>query len=408
MPTARFVLKEPNSKEPTLIFLMFRYDNITLKYSTGISLHKNYWNNTEQRVRETKKLKNSGQFNHTLDNLQNCVESEHRKFLNDGIYPTPDKLKSKLDECLLKKTKDSTVDFLLFINQLIKSSNKTAGTKRQYTTAYNNLTAFCSLNNRRMLFDDIDMNFYEEFIDYLTNTKKYSPNTIGTVIKNLKVFMNEAVERGLTKNYQFKSKKFKKPNEVSENIYLSIAEIKKIYEHDFSEDLKLDRVRDLFIIACYTGLRFSDLSQLTTDNINEDGTLIKIKTQKTGQLVIIPINEYIKNILKKYKGNLPPSISNEKMNLYIKDVVKEAKIKDDVLISFTKAGVQQSKVYKKHELVTVHTARRSFATNAYLANVPTISIMKITGHKTEKVFMTYIKISQEDNANKLTNHPFFN
>ena len=73
----------------------------------------------------------------------------------------------------------------------------------------------------------------------------------------------------------------------------------------------------------------------------------------------------------------------------------------------TKGGERIREVFKKYELITVHTARRSFASNAYLLQVPTISIMKITGHRTEKSFLKYIKISQKDNANKLINHPFF-
>jgi hypothetical protein len=86
---------------------------------------------------------------------------------------------------------------------------------------------------------------------------------------------------------------------------------------------------------------------------------------------------------------------------------QKAELKDDVVIASTKGGKRHTENFKKHELITTHTARRSFATNAYLQNVPTISIMKITGHRTEKSFLKYIKISQEDNANKLINHPFF-
>lgn len=73
----------------------------------------------------------------------------------------------------------------------------------------------------------------------------------------------------------------------------------------------------------------------------------------------------------------------------------------------TKGGKSQREVLKKHDLITAHSAKRSFATNAYLQNVPTIFKMKIIGHRTEKSFLKYIKISQEDNANKLVNHPFF-
>jgi len=95
------------------------------------------------------------------------------------------------------------------------------------------------------------------------------------------------------------------------------------------------------------------------------------------------------------------------MNDYLKELGQLAEIEESILITATKGGKRETETFKKWELITTHTARRSFATNAYLQNVPTISIMEITGHKTEKSFLKYIKISQEDNANKLINHPFF-
>jgi integrase len=77
-------------------------------------------------------------------------------------------------------------------------------------------------------------------------------------------------------------------------------------------------------------------------------------------------------------------------------------------MTFTKGGEVKKDIFKKYELITSHVARRSFATNLYLVDVPSITIMKITGHKTEKSFLRYIRITQEENANKLLNHPFFN
>ena len=96
------------------------------------------------------------------------------------------------------------------------------------------------------------------------------------------------------------------------------------------------------------------------------------------------------------------------MNDYLKEIGKLAEINEPVQISITRGGKTAKEMFKKYELITTHTARRSFATNAYLMDIPSISIMKITGHKTEKSFMKYIRISQEENANKLINHPFFN
>lgn len=122
---------------------------------------------------------------------------------------------------------------------------------------------------------------------------------------------------------------------------------------------------------------------------------------------MIPLKAQVKEILTKYKGVPPEANSNQKMNEYLKELGELAEIDEEILITQTKGGKRVTETFKKWELITTHTARRSFASNAYLMGVPTISIMKITGHRTEKSFLKYIKISQEDNANKLVNHPFF-
>lgn len=219
--------------------------------------------------------------------------------------------------------------------------------------------------------------------------------------------MNEAVDRKLTNNLQFKNKRFKTVEEPTETIYLTEAEISRLFNLDLFSNSRLEKVRDLFIIGCYTGLRFSDLVQLRNENISREGNLVRIRTQKTGEVIIVPLKSYVREILKKYNGVPPQVISNQKMNDYLKELGKLAEIDESIIVTSTKGGVRQSETFKKWELITTHTARRSFATNAYLQNVPTISIMKITGHRTEKSFLKYIKISQEDNANKLIHHPFF-
>ena len=219
--------------------------------------------------------------------------------------------------------------------------------------------------------------------------------------------MNEALDKKLTTNMEFKSRRFKKVSEESENIYLTEAELSKIYQKDFSKQKTLDRVRDIFIIGCYTGLRYSDLFTINNENLIDKQTKLRIKTEKTGELVIIPLHTYIKEIIKKHNGIPQYKITNQTMNESLKAIAEQSGIKENTLITSTQGTDTVTNSYKKYELVSVHTARRSFATNAYLNDIPTISIMKITGHRTEKSFLKYIKISQEDNANKLTKHSFF-
>lgn len=404
MPQATFVLKEPNIKEDTLVYMLFRFNGSKLKYSTGQKINPKYWNPETQRAREVRGFPYN-EFNTLLKRLDTTVSDTYRKLINDGIHPTPEKLKLPLNS-LLRKGSNEKKDLISFADDLVENSVRKAGTKKQLKQAIRNLREFKEATGHSLHFDAIDLDFYDSFVNFLIK-KDYGTNTIGTLIKNVKVFMNEAVDRKLTTNLQYRNKRFKTVEEVSESIYLTQDELKRLHDHNFSFNPTLEKVRDLFIIGCFTGLRFSDLASLNDDNFIDKGTKLKVKTEKTGELVIIPIHRYVKEVLKKNQGKLPPCLSNQKMNMYLKQVGEIAGINEEALITSTKGGQKHSESFKKWELITVHTARRSFATNAYLADVPTISIMKITGHKTEKSFLKYIKISQEDNANKLLNHPFF-
>jgi integrase len=214
--------------------------------------------------------------------------------------------------------------------------------------------------------------------------------------------MSEAVDLGYTDNIQFKHKKFISAREETDAAYLTEDEILKLYRHDFSGNKKLEQVRDLFVFGCFVGLRYSDYSDIKPEHIVtiDDEYFIKLYTQKTKELVIIPTNPVVIEIFNKYGHNankLPKSYSNQKFNEYIKEVCKGA--------GFTEVGRNADKpqleLYKN---VSSHTARRSFATNYYLDGFPVIDLMKITGHRTEKAFLRYIKVSKLKSAIRLSEH----
>ena len=131
-----------------------------------------------------------------------------------------------------------------------------------------------------------------------------------------------------------------------------------------------------------------------------------MRTQKTGTKVVIPIHPVVREIIDRgYDFNT--TMPDQKINKYIKEIARLAGITDKVTINRNIAGKNTEETFFKYELVTTHTARRSFATNAYKAGVPTIAIMKITGHTRETTFLKYIKVSEEENAEMLKKHPFF-
>lgn len=241
------------------------------------------------------------------------------------------------------------------------------------------------------------MAFYADFTKYLTLTVKQSTNYIGKHIKVIKTVLQGATELNINTNLSFKGRGFTTVTEEADTIYLTEPELNALAELDLKNDPRLDKARDLFLIGCYTGLRHSDLNSLRSEQISND--LITITQIKTGDKVVIPLHATVKRIMNKYAGTLPISTSNQKTNAALKDLAKDCDpLKKIISISFTKGGVLETETLPKWEFITTHTARRSFATNQYLAGVPAITIMAITGHKTEKAFMKYIKVTPDDHA----------
>jgi len=179
--------------------------------------------------------------------------------------------------------------------------------------AYLFLLRYCNID-----FDTIDIDFYNEYVKYLMHDLKFRYSTIGDNIKRLKTILNEATERGINKNLAFRSKYFSRLNEETDTIYLSEKELQEIENLDLSHNVRLEKVRDLFLVSCKTGLRYSDYSVLRSDQI-KDG-FIETTQLKTNGTVIIPIHDTVRRIIGKYNGALPKANSNQKMNEFVKEI----------------------------------------------------------------------------------------
>lgn len=399
----KFYLKRPKEKIPTAIICSVTFSKNRLKIYTGISVEPKYWSKKAHSVRQTPSYRQGSSINARLDKIKGEIEKCYYDYLNNhNAEPTAITFKKHIDKALgrSKETKLSFFEYFQdFINRTKAGQRQTANGKiikpakaKSYGTTFNNLTEF----NAKLNFENIDLDFYYSWLKHLRD-KGYSENNIGTHIKNLKVLLNEATERGVSTNLSYKTKRFSGISEDVDNIALTVEELKDLQDLNLSGTPYLDRVRDIFLIGCYTGLRFSDFSRLTADNIK--GNYIEIKQQKTGKPVAIPVHPIIKHIIDKYDESLPNAISNQKFNEYLKKVCKKVpSLCEPTSKTGTKGGLQVTKNYQKWEIITTHTARRSFATNAYLQGIPTITIMAITGHKTEKNFLKYIKVTPKEHA----------
>jgi len=404
----KFYLKDPKSKAKTLISLSVCFNNQRFFYSTGESINPENWDFQNNRAKITKKHPENTEINAWLGKIEHEIMQIFRNLKFEGVIPTKARLKKELSAKLNDQPVEGTISLYKYIEKFIvdAETTKRKSTIKNYTTTYNHLLEYARKRKMVIDFENIDADFNNYFTQFLSKEKGISQNTLAKYIKTIKVFLNSATEAGVNKNLLFRSKIFKKPLEEIMQIYLTETEIDKLYNLNLSNNPRLEKIRDLFIIGCTTGLRFSDFNQLKPEHI--DGNFIKIKTIKTGENVIIPLSKRGRNIFLKYNGNFPTAVSNQKMNEYLKELGEMAGIDETIIVSKLKEGKKVDEPIEKYKLITCHCARRSFATNAIIAGLSSYQVMKITGHKNEKVFQNYVRFSQEDNALKLKDNIFFN
>ena len=419
-----FNLRKKKSTSTTPINLIVRWDGKKLMYSTKEMIEPSLFemNPAKKNFQRSKEIRDRGdlyELNARLDWIETTAKATFRKLVNDngGRSPNVEDLKHQLDISLRNAKERDKIGLFAFFEKFIgelktRFNNGTGkpiakGTIVAYNGTLNILRDYATWSKSKIDFEDITLEFYQQFVEYLTREKNLSWNTTGRHIKALKALLSEATERGMNQNYAFRSKKFKKITEEVDNIYLNEEELTAIYNLDLSGNKRLEKVRDLFLVGCWTGLRFSDFTKISDQSINDN--YLKIKAQKTGKVVIIPLHKVVKEIREKYKGlypnSLPPAISNVKMNHYIKEVCKMVpSLHEEVTFSCSKGGVKTKIYKKKYQAVVTHTARRSFASNLYKDGVNAITIMRITGHKTERAFLTYIKVTPDEHAKLLKDH----
>lgn len=416
MPNVKFNLDKPNSSE-SLVLLTFVYNGIRLRYSTQKKIAPKHWNIETQGAKQSSKFPQHPEFNAYLNHLKSETHRIYDRFKLKGKIPSIQEFKKELDFVTLKREKDQRKSFFAFIDSFIEEREKLPKYNKKTITQYKVMRdifkAYAQKKKLTLDFPDITLEFYNDFLNYLYNDCKYSINYAGNVIKTLKTILNNATEKGLNTNLTFRSKYFKKPKQETDSIYLTITELTQIYHFDFSESARLEKVRDLFIVGCFTGLRFSDFTKISSENITaiDNNEVIKIipqKAGKKGEPVFIPIHPFVRQILQKYDNGLPKALSNQKMNDYLKEVAQLVGLTEKIQLSKSVAGKRIDRTYEKWEKVSTHTARRSFATNAYKSGVPSLSIMRITDHKTETAFMKYIKMDNEENAVLMAQNKFFN
>jgi len=269
---------------------------------------------------------------------------------------------------------------------------------QQYKATHNLLVNYFTSNNKEdLLFNQIDIQFYDAFVSYLqAEPRSFYLNTVGKHIRILKTILNTApTELKVLSSHQ----DFYVFSEETDNIFFDEKEIKKLWDFNFSEKSNHERVRDWFILLAWTGCRYSDLDKIV--KTKKGAEFINYTQQKTKTKVIIPVHEMVRAVFEKYNYQVPEPITNQKFNEEFKEVVKIAGFNEPVEIQRNIGGVLETLRFEKHQLATSHCGRRSFCTNLYNQKIPTLYIMKASGHKTERSFLRYIKMDEQQHAERM-------
>jgi site-specific recombinase XerD len=400
-----------SKKSPAVIYIRLR-DGRTLdiKAKTNYHIDPINWDDAEQRpTKKALKDIHIANLDTDLSTLKNDLLKEYNRskgnkvidaqWLKDFINPPQEQ----------EKHPDKLVDYIdTFIE--FKKADVKSSTITKCNVIKHLLMRYQEHTKSVLYIRDIDAKFKMDFEKYCISVG-YAPNTTARNIRFIKTFCRHAKANGVETHYQLDSIKAK--YHKVENIYLDekeIAEIEKLKSKDLTDGL--ENARDWLLISCYCGQRVSDFLRFDKSMIryekNKAGELkplIEFTQVKTDKIMTIPLHSKIIEIMKKYDGNFPRKISDQRYNEHIKKVCEKAKINTPThgtLFDHDKKE-KVTKDYPKHLLVSSHIGRRSFATNNY-GKIPTSFLMYITGHTTEAMFLTYIGKSNKDIAMELTNY----
>jgi integrase len=434
----KFHLKNTAIDSRSLIMMKYYFRNQRLVYSTGQYINPRYWDerfqipiidrldhvkgelktnptsdlNIEKRtieatIKEARKEyptfdTDIGNVSTILNRYKDSLARAYQYLELQKEVISSERLKKLLDTEFKKEaiTKPKRTDFYERFDEFIEGRKQTNSilTIRKFNTLRKKLQEFEIKERYKITFDSIDLIFYDKFKSYMLKSENKRTDeanglldeTIAKYISALKTFMQWAMDRRYHSNSDFQHNHFAaKRKAKNEIVSLSEDELTRLYNKDLSNNLRLERVRDLFCFATYTGQRWSDIENFRKEDI-KDGYWV-FESYKTKKTIKVPFKGFIApalDILKKYDFELP-KISSQKFNDYIKEAGALAEINEIITLK-RQSGNQQVEIQKpKYNHISSHTARRSCITILLQKGVPMTTVMKLTGHTDVKTLMKY-------------------
>ena len=383
-----------------------------IEFTTGYRIDAAKWDADKQRVKNgcTNKLKQSASdINTDLLRYYTIMQEVFKEYEVKDIMPTPQEIKDSFNNKVnpTEEAQEEQKGFWEIFNEFVseggKQNNWTDSTYEKFAAVKNHIKEFRA-EPTFVYFDEEGLNNY---VDFLRKTKDMRNSTIGKQLGFLKWFIRWAFKKGYHQNIAFETFKPKLKNTPKKVIFLTWDELNKLKACNIPQNKQyLERVRDVFLFCCFTGLRYSDVYNLRTSDVKADH--IEITTVKTADSLVIELNNHSKAILEKYKdvhfeGNkVLPVISNQKMNDYLKELGELAEINEPIRETYYKGNQRIDEVTPKYALLGTHAGRRTFICNALALGIPAQVVMKWTGHSDYKAMKPYIDIADDIKANAMS------
>ena len=388
-----------------------------IEFTTGYRIDSAKWDADKQRVKNgcSNKLKQSAsEINASLLEYYTEIQSIFKRFEVEDVMPTPEQIKEAFNalhkpvsEEPKPKKEALPCDFFQvfddFVEDCGRQNNWTDSTFEKFAAVKNHLTNFCE----GLTFEFFDERGLNDYISYLRDVKEMRNTTIGKQLSFLKWFLRWAFKKGVHQNNAYDSYKPKLKSTQKKIIFLTWDELNRLREFEIPANKQaLERVRDVFLFQCFTGLRYSDVFNLRRSDIKGDH--IEVTTVKTSDSLIIELNNHSKAILDKYKDvafeddKVLPVITNQKMNDYLKELAEMVGIDEPVRQTYYKGNERIDDVTPKYALLGTHAGRRTFICNALALGIPPQVVMKWTGHSDYKAMKPYIDIADDIKANAMS------
>jgi len=361
------------------------------------------WNKRTQRLKLTSLSEKEYDENCIMNALIDEVEKRAKELFNKVVLekrkPTETELKNLLitpEEPVLQRNKSFMSVFGEFIET--NKSDKAERTIKGYTTVKNFITRFQESTRFYITWENIDVTFVDKLKKFTFLTERKQSGYYAKITKVLITFLHWAEERNFYNGNIYDKLRAEEPEK--EVIFISMNELLTLKDHDFKNN-RLNKVRDLYCFACFTGLRYSDVISLKHEHI-KDKILTKNQV-KTGEIKSIPLNNFALEILKRNVGNEKPlpGMAIQNLNYYIKECCKNIANNQSSLSGFNRLVIKKNVIGSEvieesiplHEAITFHTARKTFITNSIMLGVNIKALQDMGAPKKEKDLKKYLKIT---------------